>query len=193
LYFPPGLTVWRNTPPGRLVWIGVDPAGDGEDATGIAAVCLLPADDVSPAGSLHVVDAMSWDGAAADAPHTVAQFARRLQTQGHQVAGCLVEANQGPYQFFVRELRQLIAPVTVQSKPPTLSKSERALPATLFHQHGQLSIDPSLRGSTLDSELHTFSVSGLTVSGHDDAFDAAVWAMGVATKGFSIRPTLLAA
>ena len=123
----------------------------------------------------------------------VAKFVRELQADGHTVGGVLFEANLGPWQFMVSETRQLCAPVTVQSEPPTISKGERAMPFTLWQQLGQLSIDPVLRGSTIDTELHTFTVDEITVTGHDDAFDAAMWAAGVATKGTTIRPSALVA
>jgi len=183
LYFPPGLTVWRDTPPGLTCWVGVDPAGDGADATGIAAVALTPE-------GLHVPKATGWEGEAAQAPAQVARFVRELRDDGHTVGGVLFEANKGPWQFMVTETRQLVAPLTVQSEAPTLSKSERALPFTLWHQHNQLSLDPTLRGTTADTELHTFTVDEQTVTGHDDVFDAIMWAAGVATKGGQIRPTV---
>jgi len=185
LYFPERLTWWTDTPKQCRVWVGVDPAGDGEDATGISAVTLRP--DVG----LHVVDAMPWDGLASQMPLQTAAFVRRLEADGHTVAGCLVEANKGAWQWAAREIRDLLAPITVQAEAPKLSKGERAIPVTLWQQNGWLSVSPHLKGSVLDSELHTFTLSEQTISGHDDVFDATMWAAGVATKGHTVKPPAL--
>ena len=75
LYFPPNLTVWRDTPERLPVIVGVDPAGDGADSTGIAAVGQAP-------DGLHVVDAMAWAGAAADMPAQVAAFVAGYKRRG---------------------------------------------------------------------------------------------------------------
>jgi len=182
LYFPARLTWWTETPKQCRLWVGVDPAGDGEDSTGIAAVTLRQ--DVG----LHVVDAIGWDGLASQMPLQVAAFVRRLEQNGHTVAGVLFEANQGAWQWPARETRDLLAPITVQTAPPKLSKGERAIPVTLWHQNGWLSLSPHLRGSTLDSEMHSFTLSEQTLSGHDDVFDAAMWAAGVATQGHTVKP-----
>ena len=190
VYFPPDRTIWRPTPKGQTVWVGVDPAGDGPDATGIAGVAMIPADDMSPFGGLHTVNATAWTGPAAQAPLQIARFVRELRDEGHTVGGVLFEANQGPWQFMVTETAQLLAPLRVQSEPPVISKSERALRFTLWHQHQQWSADPRLRGTTYDTELHTFTVDEQTVSGHDDVFDAAMWAAGVATGGPLVRPVI---
>jgi len=190
LYFPPDRTVWRPTPPARTVTVGVDPAGDGEDATGMAAVCRLPADDLSPLGSLHTVAARAWNGRAADAPTEVAAFCRHVAELGHRVGLVFVEANNGPWSFMVDEIAAKVAPIDVQFEAPVLSKAERALPFTLWQQLGQWSFDPALRGTEADTETHTFTVDQLTVSGHDDVFDAIMWAAGVETEGATVRPTV---
>ena len=182
LYFPPARTWWVPTPKQCRVWVGVDPAGDGEDATGIAAITLRP--DVG----LHVVDAMAWDGLASQMPLQVAAFIRRQEQAGHMVAGVLFEANAGAWQWPANETKGLVAPITVQSKPPTLSKGERAIPVTLWQQHGWFSMSPHLRGTAADTETHSFTLAEQTITGHDDVFDAIMWAAGVATKGHSVKP-----
>lgn len=182
LYFPPADTRWVDTPAHSVCWVGVDPAGDGEDATGIGAVTFLPD------GGLHVVDAMAWEGLASQMPLQIAAFVRRLHDQGHSVAGVLFEANKGAWQWPARETRDLLAPITVQAQPPKLSKGERATPVTLWHEHGWLSADPKLRGSVFDDQFHSFTLAEQTISGHDDVFDAVIWACGVATRGHTIRP-----
>jgi len=183
LYFPPGLTVWKEPPERLPVIVGVDPSGDGEDATGIAAVGL-------DAAGLHVVDAVAWNGSAADMPDQVAAFVRRLQAAGHPVHGVLFEANRGAWQWPARTVRELVAPVRVQTEAPRLSKGERAIPVTLWHKSGQVSMSPRLRGTPADSEFHSFTIDEQTVSGHDDVFDAVVWACGAVTKGHTVRPTV---
>ena len=182
LYFPPAQTRWVDTPDHVSVWVGVDPAGDGDDATGIGAVTLDH--DIG----LHVVDAMAWDGLASQMPLQVAAFVRRQQEAGHHVAGVLFEANQGAWQWPARETRDLLDPITVQTEPPRLSKGERAIPVTLWQQNGWLSLAPHLAGSVLDAQLHTFTLDEQTVSGHDDVFDAVMWAAGVATRGHTVKP-----
>jgi len=181
LYFPPEQTVWRTVDPG-VVWVGVDPAGDGEDATGIAAVQL------TKDGGLHVTDAMAWEGAAADMPMQVAAFVRRLEGAGHRPGGVLFEANRGAWQWAARETRALLAPIPVQTQAPKRSKGERAVPVTLWQRHGLFSMAPHLRGTDADVQLNSFTLDELTVSGHDDVFDAIMWACGVATKGHTITP-----
>jgi hypothetical protein len=121
-------------------------------------------------------------------PMQVAAFVRRLQAAGHPVQGVLFEANAGAWQWPARETRDLLAPILVQTQPPKLSKGERAIPVTLWHAAGQFRMNPTLRGTVADSELHTFTMDEQTVSGHDDVFDAIVWAAGVATKGHTIKP-----
>ena len=128
------------------MYVGVDPAGDGEDATGIAAVTQTP-------DGLHVVDAMGWEGPAADMPAQVAAFVRRLQKAGHVVDGVLFEANKGAWQWPARETRAMLAPIRVQTEPPRLSKGERAIPVTLWQRLGQFSMSPHLRGTTADMEV----------------------------------------
>lgn len=181
LYFPPAFTVWRETPERLPVIVGVDPAGDGEDATGIGAVGQTP-------DGLHVVDAMAWNGSAADMPKQVAAFVRRLQAAGHPVEGVLFEANHGAWQWPARETRDLLAPIRVQTEAPKLSKGERAIPVTLWHKLGQFSMSPHLRGTVADTELHTFTVDEQTITGHDDVFDAIMWACGVVTRGHTVKP-----
>lgn len=188
LLFKPDRTIWTPTPGPVACWVGVDPAGDGDDATGIAAITRLPPSEVLPFGSLHVVDAMAWNGPASQAPFQLQAFCSRLTAAGHTVHGVLFEANKGPWQFMVREAAQLCAPIPVASEPPVTSKSARALPVTLWQQHGQWSMDVTLKNSTADLELHTFTISEQTVTGHDDVFDAMMWAAGVATQGHTARP-----
>lgn len=187
LYFPRHHTVWADTPERVRCWVGVDPAGDGEDATGLAAVALLPG------VGLHVVDAMAWEGLASQMPLQVSAFVRRLQASEHSVAGVLFEANKGAWQWAAREVRDLLAPITVQAEAPTLSKGERAIPVTLWHQLGQFSLATHLQGSVADSQLHSFTMQEQTVSGHDDVFDAIMWAAGVATQGHTVKPAPAAA
>lgn len=183
LYFPPDRTLWLPKVPKRLhVWVGVDPAGDGDDSTGIAAVAL------HPRYGLLVVDAMAWDGLAADMPLQVAAFVRRLQENEHRIGGVLFEANRGAWQWPAREVRGLLAPITVQTEAPRLSKGERCMPVTLWHKHDQLVVSEHLQGSTLDTQMHSFTLDEKTVDGHDDVLDAMVWACGVATKGHTIKP-----
>ena len=182
LYFPPARTWWVPTPKQCRIWVGVDPAVDGEDATGVAAITLRP--DVG----LHVVDAMAWDGLASQMPLQVAAFIRRLEQNGHTVAGVLFEANKGAWQWPATETKGLVAPITVQTQPPKLSKGERAIPVTLWQQHGWFSMSPHLKGTVADTETHSFTLSEQTITGHDDVFDAIMWAAGVATNGHLRKP-----
>ena len=183
LYFPPAQTVWADAPAKCPVWVGVDPAGDGKDATGIAAVALTDS-------SLWLVDSMRWEGDAAQMPLQVHAFTRRLQAAGHPVAGVLFEANKGAWSWAAREVRNMLAPITVQAEPPTTSKGERAIPVTLWHKLGRFKMAPHLQGTNTDTEWHTFTMSESTVSGHDDELDSGVWACGLATKGHTISPPI---
>ena len=186
LYFPPALTTWADPPARSAVWVGVDPAGDGEDATGIAAVAVTDA-------ALWVVDSMRWEGPAADMPQQVAAFVRRLQADDHPVQGVLFEANKGAWQWPTREVRGMLAPVLVQSEAATTSKGERAIPVTLWQKQGAFNMAPHLRGTNTDTEVHTFTMSEQTVTGHDDELDAIMWAAGMATQGHSVKPPVVKA
>ena len=132
---------------------------------------------------------MAWAGAAADMPAQVAAFVRRLQAAGHPVEGVLFEANGGAWRWPARETRDLLAPIRVQTESPRLSKGERAIPVTLSGTgSGSFAMSPHLRGTTADTELHTFTVDEQTITGHDDVFDAIMWSCGVVTRGHTVKP-----
>ena len=111
-----------------------------------------------------------------------------LQAQGHVVDGVLFEANAGAWQWPAREARDLLAPIKVQTEAPRLSKGERAIPVTLWQSAGQFSMSAHLRGTVADTEVHTFTVDEQTITGHDDVFDAIMWAAGVVTRGHTVKP-----
>lgn len=178
LVFPPERTRWVTLDPGRfLVWVGVDPAGDGADATGIFGVALTPY-------GLYVVDAEAYTGHSENMPETVGMFVRSLQAKGWKVGGVNVEAT-GMSTYATPRIRAQVAPIAVVTEPPLLSKLERAMPLTLWHKKDQVAFAEHLRGTIADVECHTWTRKGATVTGHDDMPDAFTWAAGLATKGWS--------
>jgi hypothetical protein len=183
LLFPPARTRWCTVAPTRQhpVWVGVDPAGDGADATGIVAVTLHQ-------HTIHVVDAHAYTGVSENMPAAVGMFVRSLQAKGWKVAGINVEQT-GMSTFATPLIRADVAPVPVVTESPLKSKIERAMPLTLWHRVNALTISDHLHGSVLDSELHTWQrVTGATVTGHDDMPDALTWAAGLATRAWTVQP-----
>lgn len=180
LVFPPDRTHWVDVQPGRhVVWVGVDPAGEGADATGIVAAALTEY-------GLYIVDALNYTGHAENMPETVGRFVRTLQTAGWKVGGVNVEST-GLSTFATPLIRAQVAPVSVVTETPRLSKLERAMPLTLWQREGRLAFAPKLRGTPIDVEVHSWTREGQTVTGHDDMPDAMVWACGLATRGYTVQ------
>lgn len=180
LMFDPARTRWVSDVGRGVVWVGVDPAGDGDDSTGCVAAMSGP-------DGVVLVDGLQWDGHSEDAPMEVAAFVRRLADDGWRVAGVNVEA-VGAFSFIANRIGNLVAPCPVMFEQPRVSKTERALPMARWHKQGAVLMLDRLRGSALDVEMHTWTREGYTVTGHDDMVDAAVWAAGAATSGWSIEP-----
>ncbi len=185
LMFPPKRTVWRDDVEPGIVWVGIDPAGDGSDATSATAA---RSDD----HGVGVVDAFQWNGHMEDAPLELAAFIRRLIDAGHTVAGVNVEA-VGAWKFMANQIANNIAPIPVVYETPITSKTERGLQLARWHKMECVWMSEHLRGSVLDVEMHTWTREGFTVTGHDDAVDSFVWAAGAATFGWSQEPPRLAA
>jgi hypothetical protein len=182
LMFSPDRTRWLPDYDRRTVWVGVDPAGDGDDATAAVAAC-------STADGLLIVDALQWRGHSEDAPAEIAAFIRRLTEDGWPVAGVNFEA-VGAFSFMANRTANLVSPVPVVFETPRQSKTERALPMARWHKMNAVQMLERLRGTPLDVEMHTWTREGYTVTGHDDLIDSAVWACGAATSGWSIEPPL---
>ena len=179
LIFPPGRTRWTADEPGagRGVWIGVDPSGGAADNAGIVAAHVGPTGLVIPA-------AECWKGRMEDTAGQVAAMIRRLTGAGWQVYGVNVEG-VGAWQYLANDIAATVAPIPVVTETPVVSKLERALPAAAWQKAGAVTLVDSLRGSLFDVELHSWTVAGDTVTGHDDMPDAFVWAGGAATGGWS--------
>jgi hypothetical protein len=160
--------------------LACDPAGDGEDATAVVAMCMTTR-------GLHIVDVLHHTAKSEDAPNTIAAFARKLQAEGWKIRGLAFE-DVGFASFMRREVAAKIAPIPVKKETPTESKLERLLPLTVWHKAGALSVDPRLDGSAWDVEFHSFQHDGQTVTGHDDCSDATAWAAAPLTRGWSIHP-----
>jgi len=176
LVFDPAHTQWVETPDRCPVVVAVDPAGDGEDRTGIVAAALTPT-------GLHIVDALAYDGPAQNMPETVGRFVRQI-AESHDVLMVGVEA-VGGFVFALPLIRQACQPFTVKAETPHTSKLERALNLTLWHTASKLSMSPHLVGSDLDVEAHTWTLAGHTITGHDDMPDAMVWACALATRAWT--------
>lgn len=188
LLFPPERTQWVDLPanPRWPVVIGVDPAGDGDDATAAVAVARVPR-------GLHVVDVLHWSGSMDEAPAECGAFVRRVSGHGWNIQGVTVEANKGAWRFFARDLaNDLGGQPAVQTEPPVGSKVERALPLTVWHKAHAVSAAASLASGPFDVEFHSFTQSGVTVTGHDDLVDALVWAAAPLTNGWQHQPSELA-
>ena len=184
LFHRPG-TRWDALPASARfpLVLACDPAGDGQDATAVVAMCATPR-------GLHVVDCLHHTGRSEDAPDAIAGFARKLQGEGWKIRGLAFES-VGFAVFMRREVAQKIAPIPVSSETPTISKLERLLPLTLWHRAGALSADPRLQGGPWDIEFHSFQHDGQTVTGHDDCSDATAWAAAPLTRGWAINPPKL--
>lgn len=180
LMFPPDRTRWVPESDRGMVWIGVDPAGDGDDSTGVVAA-------MSTGAGLVIPDALQWHGHSEEAPMQIAAFVRRLHDEGFRVAGVNFEA-VGAFTFMANRTANLLAPIPVVYEVPRVSKQERALPMARWHKLGAVTVWDRLRGTALDVEMHTWTRDGYTVTGHDDMIDAAVWAAGAATSGWAIEP-----
>jgi hypothetical protein len=176
LVFPATRTVWVDMPTSGHAFIGADPAGEGRDRFGIVAAALYPS-------GLCVLDADAWDGPVENAPDRVAAMCYRLREAGLTVTAAGFEEG-GDWRWAANETARLISPIPVYTEAPIGSKLERAMPLTVWHRRRRLMIAAHLRGSTFDVELHTWTRTGFTVTGHDDTIDAAVWACGLATHGW---------
>lgn len=185
LLFNRAETRWDALPATRK-WelvLATDPAGDGEDATAVVAMCMTPR-------GLHIVDCLHHTGSSENAPDEIARFVRKLQTEGWHIRGLTFEG-VGAWVFMRREVARKVAPVPVTGETPTVSKLERLLPLTVWHRAGALSADPRLQGSPWDIEFHSFQHDGQTVTGHDDCSDATAWAAAPLTRGWKLNPPKL--
>lgn len=181
--FPKRFTRWEALEAGATV-VGVDPSAGGADDTVAVAVRLVRDADGHPA--LYVQDCQAWKQAGIGLPRDIAEFARR-----NNATTISVEAVAG-FAFLADEVAAEASPIRVVYEKPHLGKVDRALPATKWQSTRRMIFNPMLVGTNLDLEWHSFTVDGLTATGHDDHVDAAVWAMGLATSGWSVEPVAMA-
>ena len=125
-------------------------------------------------------------------PAQAAAFVRTCGTFG-TVVQVSVEA-VGGWEFAADQIAALLNAATDQRtipvvyESPTKSKVERALDMTVWHAAGAVTAHPDLRGSAWDTEFHSFTQEGATVTGHDDMTDATVWAGAILTNVWRTRP-----
>ncbi len=184
LLFPPGRTRWQPSVPAGSVAIGVDPAVGGRDATGIVTAAMRP-------DGLVFTAAEAWHGHPEGAIDRIVAQVEAANADGHRVDVINVEA-VGAFEYFAAEVARTIPQVPVRWEKPVRDKVTRAVPLTRWQRVGAMSMLDRLRGGPLDVELHSWQRDGQTITGHDDTADAAVWAGGVLTGGYSAEPPLAA-